>query len=62
MISEFNTIGRNFAVNDTRDANNQQTFKENERERDDLADRCTQLENKLMDTKEYLELKGDDQN
>lgn len=55
MITEFNSCSKKFAINDDREDETQRTFKNNEIERDDLADRSTQLEKKLIELKIGLE-------
>ena len=55
MITEFNACSKKFAINDDREDETQRTFKNNEIERDDLADRCTNLEKKIIETKTALE-------
>lgn len=57
---EFEHAEKEFKKNDRRDDNNQKTFSENEQERDDLAERCTKLEERLSETKLYLEDRMDD--
>jgi hypothetical protein len=55
MITEFNSCSKKFAINDDREDETQRTFKNNEIERDDLADRCTANEKRIIETKINLE-------
>ena len=61
-IFEFNNCAKKFVVNDEREEETQRTFKQNEAERDDLADRCTTLEKRLVETKAIMENRCDEKN
>jgi hypothetical protein len=62
MTYEFNICSKKFIINDERHEETQRTFKQNEAERDDLADRCATLEKKLVETKTLLESRCDEKN
>ena len=54
VTTEFQDCAAKFVVNDKREEKNQATFVSNEAERDDLADRCSQSEKRIIEQKETL--------
>ena len=56
----FDNCAINHQVNNARHLENQETFKNNMHERDDLADKCHKLDERITNAKEILDEKIED--
>jgi len=62
MEGEMSRCDEQFKINDIREEETQRVLNMNELERDDLADRCLKMEERLSEAKQTLELRIDDRN